>query len=50
VTGYLTDTGFSDALADGKIAVRAGSVANFTKDGVILDDGSTLQSDAVIFA
>jgi hypothetical protein len=48
--GYVTDLGFSDALSKGRITVLAGAPARFSADGIVLDDGSTVLCNAVIFA
>ncbi|KAH8114872.1 FAD/NAD-binding domain-containing protein [Phellopilus nigrolimitatus] len=50
--GYWIDVGAADLIISGKIAVRAGEIAGFSENGsgVTLNDGSTLDADAVIFA
>lgn len=45
------DKGGADLIADGKIKVRNGiSPQKFTEQALIMDDGSELPADAVIFA
>ncbi|KAI0719657.1 FAD/NAD-P-binding domain-containing protein [Cerioporus squamosus] len=49
--GYWIDKGGADIIADGRIAVRSGvSLQRFTKRGLVLDDGTHVQADVVIFA
>jgi cation diffusion facilitator CzcD-associated flavoprotein CzcO len=48
--GYYIDNGAADLIINGKIAVRRGSIARFTKHGVVLDDGSEMDVDAVVFS
>ena len=49
--GYYINVGCSELIAEGKIAVRSGiGVRRFTRDGVELEDGSTLAADVVVFA
>jgi hypothetical protein len=46
----VTDLGLSGALSEGRISVLAGAPARFSADGVILENGSVVPCDAVIFA
>lgn len=48
----LTDVGASQMIIDGKIKLKSGSggIKQFTKDGLIADDGSELKADVVLFA
>jgi putative flavoprotein involved in K+ transport len=48
--GYYIDNGAADLIITGKIAVRRGSIERFTKHGVVLDDGTEMDVDAVVFA
>ncbi|RPD67280.1 FAD/NAD-P-binding domain-containing protein [Lentinus tigrinus ALCF2SS1-7] len=49
--GYCIDKGGADMIADGRIAVKSGvSLQCFTKRGLMLDDGTHVQADVVIFA
>ena len=53
---YLTvalvlDVGCVQLILDGKVKVRSGSgVSEMSEDGVILEDGTKLPADVVIFA
>ncbi|KAI0809187.1 FAD/NAD(P)-binding domain-containing protein [Irpex lacteus] len=50
--GYYLDVGTSQMIVDGKIKLKSGSggIKQFTKDGLIADDGSELKADVVLFA
>lgn len=49
--GYYIDCGASQLIADGKVAVHQGaSLERFTRDGVILSDGTELPADMVVLA
>ena len=49
--GYYIDVGCSRLIADGKIKLAQGSgLAEFTPDGIRLEDGRTLQADLVVLA
>ena len=49
--GYYINVGCSELIAEGKVAVRSGTgVRRFTRNGVELEDGSTLEADVVVFA
>jgi hypothetical protein len=41
---------FSDAVNNGKVAIRPGTITKFAEKGVELDDGLIFNVDAVIFA
>merc|ERR1711879_155195 len=41
--------GFRNMLRAGQVAARKGSIARFTETGVVLDDGSELHADLVVF-
>lgn len=50
-SGYYIDVGASDLIANGHIKLRSGvEVARLTEDSVILNDGSALQADLVVYA
>ena len=50
-SGYYIDVGASDLIASGRIKLRSGvEVARLTEDSVVLDDGSTLPADLVVYA
>jgi cation diffusion facilitator CzcD-associated flavoprotein CzcO len=48
--GYYIDNGAADLIISGKIAMKRGSVARFSPHGVVLDDGTEMAVDAVVFA
>ncbi|KAH6909258.1 flavin-containing monooxygenase [Coprinopsis sp. MPI-PUGE-AT-0042] len=50
-SGYYFDFGGSGAIIDGRIKVRGGngSVAGFSEDGVIFEDGSEEKADVIVF-
>ena len=47
---YYIDNGTCDLIITGKIAVRHGTISRFTRHGVVLDDGTEMAVDAVVFA
>ena len=50
-SGYYIDVGASDLIASGRIKLRSGvEVTRMTEDSVVLDDGSTLEADLVVYA
>ncbi|MFM0046018.1 NAD(P)-binding domain-containing protein [Paraburkholderia sediminicola] len=50
-SGYYIDVGASDLIADGKIKLHSGSgVDHIEDDGVVLDDGTKLPADLIIYA
>lgn len=49
--GYYIDVGCSRLIADGKVQLAQGAgLAEFTPDGVRLEDGRTLEADLVVLA
>lgn len=48
--GYYIDNGAADLIATGRIAIKRGSIDHFTATGVVFDDGSEMEVDAVVFA
>ncbi|HTJ34861.1 MAG TPA: NAD(P)/FAD-dependent oxidoreductase [Dactylosporangium sp.] len=49
--GYYINVGCSQLIADGKIKLAQGSgLAEFTPEGIRLEDGQTLQADLVVLA
>ena len=49
--GYYIDVGCSQLIVDGKIAVKSGSgVREFTPNGVVLEDGTSLDAAVVVLA
>jgi putative flavoprotein involved in K+ transport len=49
-SGYYIDVGASDLVADGKIKLAVGQVARLTEDAVVLEDGTELPADLVVYA
>ena len=49
--GYYIDVGCSQLIIDGKIAVRSGlGVREINPDGVVLEDGTVIEADVIVFA
>ncbi|KAG6374832.1 FAD/NAD(P)-binding domain-containing protein [Boletus reticuloceps] len=49
--GYYFDVGASQLLIDGKIKLKSdGPIKKFTPNGLLFEDGSTLDADVVVFA
>lgn len=49
-SGYYIDVGAAELVADGAIALAHGQVRELTQDSVILDDGTELPADLVVYA
>jgi putative flavoprotein involved in K+ transport len=49
-SGYYIDIGASQLIIDGKIKLARGQVTEVVEDGVILDDGTRLQADVIVYA
>ena len=50
-SGYYIDVGCSELIASGEVAVRSGvEPAQFTGDGLVLSDGSSIEADLVVYA
>lgn len=49
-SGYYIDVGASELIADGKIALAHGEVRELTEDAVVLEDGTELPADLVVYA
>jgi putative flavoprotein involved in K+ transport len=49
-SGYYIDVGASELVADGEINLAHGQVKELTEDSVVLDDGTTLPADLVVYA
>lgn len=49
-SGYYIDVGAADLVADGKIKLAHGQVDHLTEHAVVLDDGTTLEADLVVYA
>ncbi|MEX0368359.1 MAG: NAD(P)/FAD-dependent oxidoreductase [Ruegeria sp.] len=49
-SGYYIDVGASQLVIDGKIKLKAGQVTEVVEDGVVLDDGTKLDADLIVYA
>ena len=49
-SGYYIDVGAADLVADGEVTLAHGQVVRLTEDAVVLDDGTELPADLVVFA
>ena len=49
-SGYYIDVGASDLVASGDIKLAGGQVARLTEDAVVLEDGTELPADLVVYA
>ena len=49
-SGYYIDVGASQLIIDGKVKVARGQVVELTEDAVVLEDGTELPADLVIYA
>jgi len=49
-SGYYIDVGAADLVADGKIRLEHGQVDHLTPHTVVLDDGTELEADLVVYA
>jgi putative flavoprotein involved in K+ transport len=49
-SGYYIDVGASQLIIDGKIKLKRGQVAKLTEDAVVLEDGTELPADLVVYA
>ena len=49
-SGYYIDVGASQLIIDGKIKLAHGQVVEVVEDGVILDDGTKLEADVIVYA
>jgi putative flavoprotein involved in K+ transport len=49
-SGYYIDVGAADLVADGKIKLAHGQVDHLTKHSVVLEDGTELEADLVVYA
>ena len=48
--GYVIDVGSGDYIIDGRIAIAAGQIRRFVRDGLELADGTKLEADLVVLA
>ena len=49
-SGYYIDVGASDLVANGDVKLKRGQVTRLTEDAVVLDDGTELPADLVVYA
>ncbi|HEY5842546.1 MAG TPA: NAD(P)/FAD-dependent oxidoreductase, partial [Mycobacterium sp.] len=49
-SGYYIDVGACDLVADGSIKLAHGQVSHLTENSVVLDDGTELPADLVVYA
>ena len=49
-SGYYIDVGASELVASGEIKLVAGKVARLTRDAVVMEDGTELPADLVVYA
>ncbi len=49
-SGYYIDVGASQLIIDGKIKLAHGNVARIEPDGVVLEDGTHLPCDVIVYA
>jgi putative flavoprotein involved in K+ transport len=49
-SGYYIDVGASDLVADGDVKLKNGAVDHLSEDAVVMEDGTELPADLVVFA
>ena len=49
-SGYYIDVGASELVADGSVQLSHGAVRELTEDAVVLEDGTELPADLVVYA
>ncbi|MEM7490544.1 MAG: NAD(P)/FAD-dependent oxidoreductase [Pseudomonadota bacterium] len=49
-SGYYIDVGASQLIIDGEIKLAHGQVTEVVEDGVVLDDGTKLEADLIVYA
>lgn len=49
-SGYYIDVGASQLIIDGKIKLAHGDVKEIVPDGVVLEDGTKLEADLIVYA
>ncbi|GGX63957.1 FAD-dependent oxidoreductase [Tateyamaria omphalii] len=49
-SGYYIDVGASQLIIDGKIKLANGQVSEVVEDGVLLEDGTKLDADLIVYA
>lgn len=49
-SGYYIDVGAAELVAEGKVALAHGEISHLTEDAVVLEDGTELPADLVVYA
>jgi putative flavoprotein involved in K+ transport len=49
-SGYYIDVGAAELVADGEVELAHGQVDHLTEDAVVLEDGTELPADLVVYA
>jgi putative flavoprotein involved in K+ transport len=49
-SGYYIDVGASELVADGRVKLQTGQVARLTEHAVVMEDGTELAADVVVYA
>jgi putative flavoprotein involved in K+ transport len=49
-SGYYIDIGASQLIIDGQIKLKRGQVSEITENAVVLDDGTSLPADVIVYA
>ncbi|WP_299201073.1 NAD(P)/FAD-dependent oxidoreductase [uncultured Tateyamaria sp.] len=49
-SGYYIDVGASQLIIDGKIKLAHGQVSEVVEDGILLEDGTKLEADLIVYA
>ncbi|MBR7559249.1 NAD(P)/FAD-dependent oxidoreductase, partial [Mycobacterium tuberculosis] len=49
-SGYYIDVGAAELVAGGKVRLAKGQVDHLSEDAVVLDDGTELPADLVVYA
>ncbi|WP_374999423.1 flavin-containing monooxygenase [Aeromicrobium sp. CTD01-1L150] len=49
-SGYYIDVGAAELVADGEVKLAHGQVSHLTEDSVVLEDGTVLPADLVVYA
>ncbi|TDL33756.1 NAD(P)/FAD-dependent oxidoreductase [Arthrobacter nitrophenolicus] len=49
-SGYYIDVGASQLIIDGRVKLKNGQVAKITGNAVVMDDGTELEADLIVYA
>ncbi|MDF3311346.1 NAD(P)/FAD-dependent oxidoreductase [Rhodococcus sp. T2V] len=49
-SGYYIDVGASQLIIDGHVKLRQGQVSKITESAIILDDGTEVEADVIVYA